>query len=131
MCDKLVANHEVFNEWSPHGYLTQHCEDIAASVFGFFPVLTVSENKFIEALGGYQFLQSMAVVEAVDFCHSLTNNEARLVGAEPFLTEVCVKSSMEYFARRSAQPPPRADSGGFGARACRGRNRGRGRQGQL
>ena len=123
VCEDMEKNYDLFNAWSSHGYLTQNCDDIKAASCGFFPVLTVTENKLLEALGGYQFLQSMSPVDAVDFCRSLAANERRLVGAEPFITELCVRSSLEYFSRRRARPGPhRSASRGFG----RGNRRGRG-----
>ena len=123
VCDAVIPNFELFQEWFSHGYLTQNCEDIRAASCGFFPVLTVTENKFLEALGGYSYLLSMAPGEAVEFCHSLSANEKRLVGAEPFLTELCVQSALSFFSRRRSQATTSTRNTGRNSRRSRGRGR--------
>ena len=49
VCDSVIPNFELFQEWHSDGYLTQNSEDIRDTSWGYFPVSTVTENRLLEA----------------------------------------------------------------------------------
>ena len=122
MCRRLEENYRLFNEWSEHGSVSQHAFEIRSASCGFFPIKTATGNRFIESLGGYAFLHAMPLLEAVPFVEHLEQSEGTLLGVEPFLTELAVRSSLEFFQRRRQRQPgtrgrgSRGSSSRFGSR---------------
>ena len=123
LCRQTEENHRLFNDWSEHGSVTQHAFDIRSASCGFYPILTVTGNRLIEALGGYAFLHAMPLPDAISFVEHLQESEVSLLGVEPFLTELTVRGSLEFFQRRRQRQP---GSRGRGTRsASRGGSRAR------
>ena len=69
---------------------------------GYFPVLSITVAKVLEAMGGYCVLLGIKGVNNVlTYLNELNSRETDLVGAEPYLTEFVVKRSLEFAEERS------------------------------
>jgi hypothetical protein len=84
-------NLELFEEVAWLGWVTENRFQKEGAASGFYPVLTLSQIRHIDNMGGYSRLLAMTVEEATQLTEEGALLHSQWVGAEPFFTQAAAR----------------------------------------
>jgi hypothetical protein len=97
-CGNLQINLDEFECYTGVGWIKAQRFEYLGATAGYFPVLTSTLAKELDALGGYRMMMVHDLKRIVELIRRRVSEEEQLIGLEPFLTEKLLIKAMTHHA---------------------------------